>query len=229
MNKNGIIYKWTCLDTGKSYIGQTVTPNIRFRTHLRNGLEKETNHPLYIDMNKYVHWSYTVLEEDIPRGEELNNKEMFYIKKYNTMYPNGYNLRKGASFKGITINYSQSHKDALKDSWTDERKQKASETQKIAQKNYWSTPEGKEKAKHHSEVMKGRKQTEESNKKRSESLKGHETSIETRKKIGDANRNRQISEETRKKQRESHLGHAPGNKGKHKVWDNKELNKFHYE
>lgn len=37
------------------------------------------------------------------------------------------------------------------------------------------------------------------------------------------------SEETKKKMSEAHKSIIPFNKGKHKVWDNKKLNKYHYE
>ena len=228
-NKCGIIYMFTCNDTNKSYIGQTVNPKERFKCHLKNGLYNKTNHPFYIDIAKYNNWTYTILETNIERGEKLNSRELFYITKYNTMYPNGYNLRYGASFRGKTINFSEHHKQALKESWTDDRKQKASETQKKAQLNYWSSQEGKIMAKHHSEVMKGRETSEETKKKISQANKGHVVSIETRKKLSDSNKGHKASIETRKKQSESHKGHTPGNKGKHLVWDNKELYKFHYE
>ena len=182
MIKKGIIYKWTCLDTGKSYIGQTVNPKQRYKCHLKSALTTNCNSPFYYDLSKY-----------------------------NTIYPNGYNLRYGASYKGITLNFSEHHKQALKESWTDERRQKASETQKVVQVNYWKTEEGKEKAKHHSKVMKDRKQTEETKQKRAESQKKYWENI---------------SDEERQNRSNCLKGK---NKGKHKVWDNKELNIYHME
>ena len=211
MIKKGIIYKWTCLDTGKSYIGQTVNPKQRYKCHLKSALTTNCNSPFYYDLSKYNNWTYTVLEEDIDRGEKLNERELYYITKYNTIYPNGYNLRYGASYKGITLNFSEHHKQALKESWTDERRQKASETQKVVQVNYWKTEEGKEKAKHHSKVMKDRKQTEETKQKRAESQKKYWENI---------------SDEERQNRSNCLKGK---NKGKHKVWDNKELNIYHME
>lgn len=70
----------------------------------------------------------------------------------------------------------------------------------------------KEQNKHHSDMMKGRKQTEESNEKRAEKLRGHKP-----------------TKETKIKQSESKLGIKNPIYGKHRVYDNKELNIFHYE
>lgn len=85
------------------------------------------------------------------------------------------------------------HKENLKNSWNEERKIKASETQKNAQKKYWSTEEGKKTAKHHSDVMKeffttekGKENAKKHSVFMSEFLKGHEVSEETRQRLSEA-------------------------------------------
>lgn len=71
----------------------------------------------------------------------------------------------------------------------------------------------------------------------SEAQSGRIFSIETKKLMSEAKKKnptkywlgKNHSEETCKKMSESLKGKTPHNKGKHKVWDNKELNKYHYE
>jgi len=108
--------------------------------------------------------------------------------------------------------------------------------------------------KEHSKKLVGRVQSEEEKAKRAKSLQGHITSDETRKKISIANKGNSAcgrpghkkTDEAREKIRQSKLGQKnpmygktpwnkgkkienTWNKGKHIVWDDKKLNKFHYE
>ena len=224
--RTGIIYKFECLDTKKCYIGQTIRPKQRFKEHIIQGLSGLNNHPFYQDFIKYSNWSYQILEKDIPETE-LNEAEIYYIALFDS-YNNGYNIRKGGGQWGGHVNYTEQHKEALRKSWTDERKKSASETQKIVQKLYWSTTEGKLKAKHHSDVMKGRILSEETRNKISESNKGRIVSEETRNKISNALTGIKHSDISKKHMSDAHKGKSPGNKGKHLVW-NEEHTKFHYE
>lgn len=224
--RTGIIYKFECLSTGKCYIGQTVRPRQRFKEHIIKALSSNSKHPFYHDLINYGNWSYQILEKDIPENE-LNEAEIYYINLFDS-YNNGYNIRKGGGGWGGAVNYTDKHREMLKKSWTDERKEQASQTQKIVQKAYWNSVEGKQKAKYHSKVMKGKKSTEEAKLKRSESLKGHIVTQETRDKISKAHTGRKHTEIAKKHMSESHKGKSPGNKGKHLVW-NKEHTKFHYE
>ena len=79
---------------GKSYIGQSVDIDRRYKEH------KTKNDDSYFHrmLRHYGFWNFhfSVIEEC--RAFELNEKEMFYISKYNTLYPNGYNLSLGGSF-----------------------------------------------------------------------------------------------------------------------------------
>lgn len=87
------IYVITNDVNGKQYVGQTVNSiKYRFKEHLRN--KEYFDYPLYRAMKKYgtEHFSIEQLEE-CPI-EELNNKEIYWIKKLNTYY-NGYNATLG--------------------------------------------------------------------------------------------------------------------------------------
>ena len=87
------IYKITNLINNKSYIGQSVDINRRFRSHKSYPFEK-SNYPLYRAFKKYGidNFSFEILEE-CPI-EELNEKEIYYINYYDT-YNNGYNQTTG--------------------------------------------------------------------------------------------------------------------------------------
>lgn len=91
--------------------------------------------------------------------------------------------------------------------YTEEMRKKRIEVQ--------NRPEVKDKK---SKSMKGKNtglHSEESNRKRSESMKGKNTGPQ--------------SEEHKRKNSEAHKGKNSYIKGKHKVWDNKELNIYHFE
>jgi len=90
-----IIYKATSKTSGKSYIGQT-------RQALKNRQQghfddcNRRNNAFGSAIKKYGKndFIWSVLEK-CNSSEELNKKEIKYIKEYNTLAPNGYNLTTG--------------------------------------------------------------------------------------------------------------------------------------
>lgn len=87
----GIIYKITNKVNGKSYIGQTrYTLEFRWRQHIH----KKDNTYFHNAIRKYGPENFTleVLEEC--STSNLNEREIFYIAKYNT-FKEGYNLTTG--------------------------------------------------------------------------------------------------------------------------------------
>lgn len=86
------IYMFTNKCTGKSYVGQSVNIEKRYDSHLFKMSERS----LFHDELRYYgvqNFEFQVLEEcDI---RDLNDREIYYIKKFNTMSPNGYNLTAG--------------------------------------------------------------------------------------------------------------------------------------
>lgn len=91
------IYKIENLINHKCYIGQSVDISNRWRRHrdaYNNSALKEYQYPIYRAMRKYgvENFSFEILEECL--REELNEKEKFYVEKYNAFF-NGYNQTLG--------------------------------------------------------------------------------------------------------------------------------------
>ena len=87
------IYKITNLINSKSYVGQSIDIERRFKMHKRTAFNKNSdsyNYPLYRAIRKHGinNFSFDILEECLK--EELDNKEINYIERYNTYY-NTYN------------------------------------------------------------------------------------------------------------------------------------------
>jgi len=97
------IYKFTNKLTGKSYIGQSRDIHKRYIQHkcrheicLHEDAPKEDTY--FHSMLRHYgfhNFDFEILEEC--EISELNEKEVYYIQKYNTLYPNGYNKDKGGN------------------------------------------------------------------------------------------------------------------------------------
>ena len=226
----------------KWYIGQSINIERRYKQHLKI-IDNIPTHLFDYQLKEIgiENFEFVILKEC--SKEDLNEYEKYYIKLYKSNI-NGYNKTKGGKCYPDNYKYYEHHLEAVKNSWTDERRKKHSEQQKIVQKRFYESERGKECAKHHSLVLTGRKLSEETKKKMSETRKGHLVSDETRLKISQKLTGREISKETKKRLSESHKGRSPGNKGipmseaqkqllsslnkgKHRVYDDE--NHYHYE
>lgn len=91
----GLIYMATNKVNGKSYIGQTkIKFEVRRSQHKTNMTRRKTafnNALLKYGWNNFI---WEILEDGIETSEELNEKEIYYIDKYDT-YNNGYNMTYG--------------------------------------------------------------------------------------------------------------------------------------
>lgn len=120
----GEIYLVSCIPSGKQYIGQAQC----FKTKCRWGTEKRWNahvhNALYGKVKrctalcnaiiKYGADAFTVKTIFICDIDKLNYFETKYIRQYNTLAPNGYNLKLGGSVGR----------------WSDESKKRLSEAKK---------------------------------------------------------------------------------------------------
>lgn len=96
------VYKFTNTITGMSYIGQSKNIKKRYSAHKNHYNKKnkktgryEENSFLHQMMRKYgfENFTFEILEECAE--DELLDKEIYYISKYNTIYPYGYNFSAG--------------------------------------------------------------------------------------------------------------------------------------
>jgi len=139
----GVIYCYHCIPTGKKYIGQTINEERRKYEHnqyCKRGIDKK----FYRAVRKYgwenfIYGVIDTLDENL-----LDEKETFYIQKYNSLN-NGYNATFGGkSTRGIKLSeshkqkirlatkgkksgknnnfYNKKHSIELKERWSEERK-----------------------------------------------------------------------------------------------------------
>jgi group I intron endonuclease len=94
----GYIYLITNKITKKQYVGQTIRPDINERWKRHRYCDKRyVGQILYNAYKKYgiENFDYKII--CICFDEDTNKYEEEYIKKYNTIYPNGYNLLSGGN------------------------------------------------------------------------------------------------------------------------------------
>lgn len=91
----GYIYKIVNTINGTAYVGQTTSSiSHRFRQHKHASMTHKTY--LYNAMRKYGVDNFKIEKIDTANSlEELNDKEIYWIKKLNTKIPNGYNILDG--------------------------------------------------------------------------------------------------------------------------------------
>lgn len=89
------IYKITNLINGKIYVGQSQDPARRWKEHKWDAFNPNNNENSAIH-KAFVKYGIESFEFTIIGWfEDYNEKEKYYIKELNTLYPNGYNLTEG--------------------------------------------------------------------------------------------------------------------------------------
>ena len=105
------IYKIKNIVTDKIYIGQAVSHILnhkkyrpygregRFRCHISEAFSKKKNQCHYLNnsIRKYGVESFDVELIEYCNLEMACEREIYYIEKYNSLYPNGYNLKNGGN------------------------------------------------------------------------------------------------------------------------------------
>lgn len=112
------VYRLRCVTSGKDYVGQTkYTPEKRFKKHVQKALsntDKQQCRALNNAIRLYGVESFTIETVDGNcTKENIDEKEIEYIAKFNTLAPNGYNLTRGSSFR--VENWSDESKNKLSD------------------------------------------------------------------------------------------------------------------
>ena len=99
----------------KKYVGITnKTIDERFEAH-KNNAKKKINRYLYDSMNKYGYDNFFIklIDDTCTTWEELQKKECFYIKEYNTIYPYGYNMTAGGDGGYTTQSWTKERREEL--------------------------------------------------------------------------------------------------------------------
>jgi group I intron endonuclease len=93
-----IIYRILNTINNKSYVGQTKFDSFKNRYW---GKWYNSTHNVYLkrSVKKYgeKNFAIQILEQNVLSYDLLNKFEKFYIKKYNSLYPNGYNFTEGGN------------------------------------------------------------------------------------------------------------------------------------
>lgn len=108
------IYKITNKINKKSYIGQSVNPILRFEQH---NYKNDSNSLIHKALKKYgrEHFSLQILGW----YQDYNEKEKYFIKKYSTLAPKGYNILQGGNepphYKGEKANGAKLTEQQIKE------------------------------------------------------------------------------------------------------------------
>ncbi len=97
INPYGIIYKCTNIVNDKIYIGQTInTLDKRIVGHMHDAKYKPNYFHNALNKYGYKNFTWEVIDEALSK-DELDLKEIRWIKYYNSFGENGYNLTSGGS------------------------------------------------------------------------------------------------------------------------------------
>lgn len=87
------IYKITNIITGKVYIGETVRSiSARWKQHKSRAKDLNYKEYLYNSIRKYGIENFVIDEIEKCSNDERYERESYWIKEYNSLAPNGYNL-----------------------------------------------------------------------------------------------------------------------------------------
>ena len=225
----GIIYKYTS-PSGKSYIGQTIHPHRRHLQHINCSKDQSTL-PFHLALKKYgaENMKYEVLatvdiDDEVEFHKRLDFLERFYIRKFDT-YRNGYNLTEGGGgTSGLVM---------------------SEETRNLLSSQRKGVKKSEEHRKHMSEAQKGVSKNPKSVELQRQTMldkykngyvnprTGHTASDETKKKISEALTGKVAGTGNpmfgKKHSDEAKERMGAAKRGKHRVYDNSEHTKWHYE
>jgi len=94
-----VIYLFTHKDSGRVYVGQSISPEQRHYDHIYASKHSPPTYHFHNALKKYGEsaFDYEIIDE-ASTIDELNILEEFYINKYDAI-KNGFNIRKGGSNK----------------------------------------------------------------------------------------------------------------------------------
>ena len=200
---NLVIYKATNKINGKCYIGQTKNLGRRIRDHIR---DKKSVISQAIRKYGVVNFKWCILEICFSQ-EELNEKEQWYIKHFNSFGESGYNLTIGGENPPLRCG-------TFEELYGDEKAKELKHNLKIRNKGKKVSEETKIKI---SEANKKYfKENTDSFLKRYSPI-----TEETKKRMSEWQIGRKMSKETRNKMSETHKGDKNHFFGKHHTEESK--------
>ena len=135
------IYKITNITSGKIYVGQAVSHILnhkryrpyghegRFRCHISEAFSTKKNQSHYLNnaIRKYGVADFVVELIECCEIKNADEREIHYIKEFNSLFPNGYNLKNGGnvfthsdeSKKRVSNGVSNYYKDKKYDRFKD--------------------------------------------------------------------------------------------------------------
>jgi group I intron endonuclease len=139
------IYKITNLTTGKIYVGQAVSHILnhkryrpygrdgRFKCHISEAFSTKKNQSHYLNnaIRKYGVADFVVDLIEYCEINEANDKEIHYIKHYNSLFPSGYNLKNGGSVFTHSDESKKRVSDGVKRYYKDKKFQKFKDIKQI--------------------------------------------------------------------------------------------------
>ena len=130
MKRYGSIYVITNLITNKQYVGQTKNNVLnRFSDHCR---DKRSSRYLSSSIKKYGREHFKIEELMVCFDKtSLNKMETYFIEKFNTLTPSGYNLNMGESRKGEISDLTRQKMSQAKIGKTVKRNKKWSESSRL--------------------------------------------------------------------------------------------------
>lgn len=165
------IYKITNLKTNLSYIGKDQNDDPKYmgsgillwksyrkrfnRSDLNSG--KRTDHKWVYEQNNILKYYEKTILHFCENKNELCELEKYYIEKYNTILPNGYNIAKGGEGGYLTAGYTDKEKKNLNKKIS-KRTKEAMNRPEVREKFLKSvTNKSDEWKKHISKTLSGRK------------------------------------------------------------------------
>ena len=175
-NYYNCIYMYTNKINNHKYIGQAKDFKIRHKSHLHG---KKQLIDIKIKEYGIENFDIKILAENIIGQEKLNEYEMFFIKRYNTLVINGegYNIREGGNDSNPMEGKTEQELECWKENISKTMKERYSE-------NHW---------------MKGRKLSEETKNKIGEASKGRHQTEDTKNKISKKHKGKVLTEEHKEK------------------------------
>lgn len=127
-----VIYQIENKINNKKYIGQSTDYMRRYKKHIYNA-ENWVQKRLYDSIRKYGSENFEIsIICECKDKNDMNLKEVYYIKEYDTLHPNGYNMSDGGE-GGYTLS-----------KWSDEDKKELYKRQSESRKGQKRTKEQKE-------------------------------------------------------------------------------------